>query len=293
MALFLTGGLLVIDQKPGSADIERNYIQFNMCGSTLACYNVAGRPGQDQLAINTANSILSSRASLVTLNEVCAHELTTISNHLTANGFSMVSAFIATRTSSTGCGTSNFGNAVLIRGSINLPIEYYWSCNDSRSTPGDCISNGFTDIEQRAMVCARAQLATAHAARTCSFHAVNDNDILRDLQILQVANILNPKAATGTAELLGADLNVIPSPPTDVFSPQFRDIDHPSPYIPTFTSNSPSSKIDYMLLTTVNGRFYGRIPSTGRPARNCGSSAAGGYCSDHWLLRGIATLTDL
>jgi hypothetical protein len=298
----LASSVLVIGAPPerASADIARRYLQFNLCGSTLAdCLD--NRTQQDLAATRIAQKILNDRYSVVTLNEICQFQYIQIKNALATGGFAMDGTFIDTRLPSrgaTGCGSDLFGNAVLGRGTLNAR-EFYWSCSDAaRRDPNNCIRNNAwtSDLEQRAMACARVELASRHALRGCSFHAISGgsaNDSLRTNQLVDAADILNPKAATGTAEMLGGDLNRTPPAALTPFSSQFADVDAPSTYTPTFTSYNPSSKIDYILLTTVNGRFYNLTHSWASPATNCGGPLPGGYCSDHRLLLGWGTLTDI
>jgi hypothetical protein len=138
--------------------------------------------------------------------------------------------------------------------------------------------------------------------RNCAIHLVQRNSQVIDgqtyaqwnaWQIGDVQAAMNPKAASGTAIVLGGDWNATPSDaPFSVFSPYFIDIDDPD-VTPTFSVNNPNKKIDQILITDNNGRFYSWSGTVTDPSTCLTSTEPGGYCSDHRILKGDAVLKSL
>jgi endonuclease/exonuclease/phosphatase family metal-dependent hydrolase len=104
----------------------------------------------------------------------------------------------------------------------------------------------------------------------------SEDQFYNQLQISDVAGYLNPRAATGTAIVLGGDFNATPGQLGSIYasgSGEFREVDDPQN-----ESTHSSGKIDYIFVNQQ--RFY-----------NLTGDATATSVSDHLPLRGTATVT--
>lgn len=201
--------------------------------------------------------------------------------------------------------SEEYGIASFYRGT-GQRREDYLSCNDASNGLG-CIRNpsaAVTSGEQRRMLCVITRFYDAkNEIRSCSVHLINlssnPSEILDGYtraqwnawQVADVAGQLSPKASSGTAIVVAGDFNADPSKMT-TFNSQFQDVDYPEQ---TYTHSvaSPSTKIDWVLVSDTNGRFYGISGLAANPTTCATSTLPNGSCSDHRIVRGSATLRSL
>lgn len=191
-ALLLASALVTASEQPASADQSHPYLQFNVCGNI--CYE-----GGLEAADHLRDSILAWRPVIVTLNEICRPQAERLSELLRGSDHPMDHRFVAT-TVTTKC-PGEFGNAVFTRGPIIGDAEIF-------ELPNAAVS------EQRKMICVETALEAGATVLACSVHIVypsdRNNGANHKPQIDRVAEIVNERARSGTAVVLGGDFNEKP-----------------------------------------------------------------------------------
>jgi endonuclease/exonuclease/phosphatase family metal-dependent hydrolase len=230
-----------------------------MCGSVC-------NKGDVGAVVNaTANTILSFRPDIVSLNEACLAQVDRLWTVLKQNNVTMAGCLVVTTGRSQCPGAEGqrwYGNALLSTGQgigspelIELP-----------NRPGIA--------ELRRVVSMHTVLRGMKLAAS-STHLVPRaaDEQYNRLQVTELARVHNERAAAGSAVVLGADLNATPDQITEILSPggHFRDVDFQD-YEATYSTR----KIDYVLLNVE--RFE----------RLSGDATSSSY-SDHRPLRGWAT----
>lgn len=266
-ALLLASALVAATEKPTSAEQAHPYLQFNVCGNI--CYD-----GKPEAADHLRDSIRDWRPVIVMLNEICRTQADRLSELLLGSDHPMEHRFVAT-TVTPKC-QGEFGNAVFTRGPIIGDAEIF-------ELPNADVS------ERRKMICVGTALEPGATVLACSVHIVypsdRDNGVNHKPQIDRVAEIVNERARSGTAVVLGGDFNEKPDrsengrsttllrPITDeAVGGMFDEVDRADN-----ERTLGGSKVDHIFFST--NRF---CCFDGQPTDP--------VVSDHRLLRGTATL---
>jgi endonuclease/exonuclease/phosphatase family metal-dependent hydrolase len=235
------------------------FLQFNMCGSLCNKGDVVGVVGA------ILNTILSFRPDIVSLNEACLAQVDRLWTLLKQNNVTMSGCFGATTGRSLCPGAEGqrwYGNAILSRGyGIGSP-ELIELPNRPEHPEKRRVVSMLTDPRG-----VRLHVSSTHLVPRAADEEYNSK------QVTEVARIHNARAASGSAVMIGCDLNATPDQITEILSPggHFRDVD--------FQDNEATystRKIDYLLL---NRERFEHLS---------GDATTSSY-SDHRPLRGRAT----
>jgi endonuclease/exonuclease/phosphatase family metal-dependent hydrolase len=177
---------------PATAASQYRFFQFNTAGNV--------RYGGDvQAATDIANSVVAFRPHIATINEICLNQANALDSQLTARGYPMQvrhTQTIPTFVTSKGI-TCRYGNALLSIGEGSQP------------EPAQTVLLPSAGLEQRALTCVRVTLPPS--VRACVTHLTNggdaDRSTVRDEQVQVVAT---SAYVSGTAAVLGGDMNVTP-----------------------------------------------------------------------------------
>ncbi len=195
MLAFLAVALLAT---PGRAATGGPYriLQFNFCGNADndSC-NVEGSTGA---AVDAAvSSILDFKPHVVTLNEICANQLTAMATRLKAKGFPMYLSFRSTsRQSSLRCTDDNYGIGFLSRRPMSAVGDRYLQNAGSTCT--------LSTEECRYVRCVTLTLLVA--TKVCVTHIGTSG---QGPQIRQVVSLGNGYASS-LPVIIAGDLNVRP-----------------------------------------------------------------------------------
>lgn len=311
--LVIAAGLLIWASPDARADQATEHFNFNLAsggaGVEYGDPSTSVDAGRDAVADRTYDSLISFTPTTAALNELCLWQGKRIQDRLATSSWVMGRSSQQHLASLSECsagtarsmvGGSEYGVSAFYRGTY-YGREDYMSCNDA--------ANGLTCLpnpsptersEQRRMLCVLVHLTSdgRNDFRLCSVHLINVRGVVyaggisdadyNQRQVNAIRDAMNPKAAVGSAIIIAGDFNATPSE-LAVLDPQFIDLNSPTN---SATYDTPSggteTKIDHILVTDNNGRFYSRTGSVSNPTTCTGSNI--GYCSDHRILKGSAYL---
>ena len=258
---------------PAVAATQYRFFQFNAAGNVR--YG-----GDEQAAVDIANSIVAFRPHIATINEICLNQASALDSQLTARGYPMqvrhtqtIPAFVTFKGI-----TCHYGNALLSVGEGSQP-----------EAPQTVLLPS-AGLEQRALTCVRVTVPAS--TRACVTHVTNgqdaDRSAVRDEQVRVVAsNAYVP----GAAGVLGGDMNV--SPRGDAFHPDQLDPLYSwlgrGPYVEVEGTRSLCDPVRYPCGATLGNVKFDYVFLDRSAWSSLSATTASALVSDHRMLRGHAS----
>lgn len=153
----LTAALLLTSAAPAAADVRYRFLHHNICG------NICEQGDHAEPMSGLAEKIVAHQSTVVSLNETCLHQVTSLRSQLANRGYAMEYFFAQTDFGDNTCSEDKFGIAILSRPSM-------WG-REEWSLPDDVAS----DTRQRKMLCGTINLARNAKLCTTHLHAGSEN----------------------------------------------------------------------------------------------------------------------